>query len=211
MKTITAQQMRDLERAAIGSGAVTGLELMERAGKGVVEAVMEEWPTLATGAHRAVVLCGPGNNGGDGFVVARLLRERGWDVDVRLLGDAAKLPPDARRNLDRLDTEVGPMFGADAFLSPLPDLLVDALFGIGLSRPVVGEVAEFFQDQNQLASHMCGVAIDIASGLDADTGDVLGKAFKADLTVTFHLPKPGHFLNDGPENCGKVVVKDIGL
>jgi hydroxyethylthiazole kinase-like uncharacterized protein yjeF len=84
---LTAAQMRAIEQAAIESGQVTGLELMERAGRGVVEAILEEWPELATTSHRAVVLCGPGNNGGDGFVVARLLRDRGWEVEVFLYGD----------------------------------------------------------------------------------------------------------------------------
>ncbi|MCP5075059.1 MAG: bifunctional ADP-dependent NAD(P)H-hydrate dehydratase/NAD(P)H-hydrate epimerase, partial [Rhodobacteraceae bacterium] len=98
---LTAAQMRAIETAAIESGEVTGLELMERAGRGVVEAVFEEWPELAKTSHRAVVLCGPGNNGGDGFVVARLLHDWGWEVEVFLYGDAAKLPPDARVNYVR--------------------------------------------------------------------------------------------------------------
>ena len=98
---LTASQMRAIETAAIESGAVSGLELMERAGAGVVAAAFAEWPDLAHSAQRAVVLCGPGNNGGDGFVIARLLRQAGWHVDVFLLGDAQKLPPDARRNHDR--------------------------------------------------------------------------------------------------------------
>ena len=116
---LTAAQMRAIEEAAIASGKVTGLELMERAGRGVVQAIFEEWLELAPswgpapkppeyllqddegGMHRAVVLCGPGNNGGDGFVVAGLLKECGWDVEVFLYGDAEKLPPDARSNYDR--------------------------------------------------------------------------------------------------------------
>src|SRR6056297_4046783 len=92
---LTAAQMRAIEQAAIESGTVTGLELMERAGRGVVEAVFEEWPDLAKAPQNAVVLCGPGNNGGDGFVVARLLRDRGWQVTLFLYGDADRLPPDA--------------------------------------------------------------------------------------------------------------------
>ena len=91
MEMITAQQMRDIEREAIESGRVTGLELMERAGRGVVEAVFEEWPELAQGSHRAVVLCGPGNNGGDGFVVARLLKEAGWSSQERTSGASVRL------------------------------------------------------------------------------------------------------------------------
>jgi len=92
---LTAAQMRAIEQAAIDSGEVTGIELMERAGAGVVEAIFEKWPELAKTDHCAVVLCGPGNNGGDGFVVARLLHEWGWEVEVFLYGDEDKLPPDA--------------------------------------------------------------------------------------------------------------------
>jgi hydroxyethylthiazole kinase-like uncharacterized protein yjeF len=98
---LTAAQMRAIEQAAIASGEVTGLELMERAGRGVVEAIFEEWPELKTTSHRAVVLCGPGNNGGDGFVVARLLKEWGWEVEVFLYGDPEKMPPDAWVNYER--------------------------------------------------------------------------------------------------------------
>ena len=94
-EVLTAAQMKAIEAAAIASGEVTGLELMERAGAGVVAAVLEEWPEMALTPQRAVVLCGPGNNGGDGFVVARLLRERGWEVEVFLYGDPSRLPPDA--------------------------------------------------------------------------------------------------------------------
>ena len=89
--------MRAIEQAAIDSGEVTGLELMKRAGQGVVDAIFEEWPDLKKISHRAVVLCGPGNNGGDGFVVARLLKEWGWEVEVFLYGDADKLPSDAKK------------------------------------------------------------------------------------------------------------------
>ncbi|MEO0655524.1 MAG: NAD(P)H-hydrate epimerase, partial [Pseudomonadota bacterium] len=92
---LTAEQMRAIEQAAIESGEVTGLELMERAGRGVVEAIFEEWPELAATSHRAVVLCGPGNNGGDGYVVARLLAERGWTVDLFAYGEPGRQGPDA--------------------------------------------------------------------------------------------------------------------
>ncbi len=98
---LTADQMRAIEQAAIESGEVTGLELMERAGQGVVEAIFKEWPEYVTAPKSASILCGPGNNGGDGFVVARLLHSRGWDVEVFLYGDAENLPPDARVNYER--------------------------------------------------------------------------------------------------------------
>ena len=105
---VTAAQMRACEAAEIASGTVTGRDLMERAGQGVVDAVLAEWPHLAAGQRRAVVLCGPGNNGGDGFVVARLLVQRGWVVDVHLFGDPDRLPPDAHANCQRW-AAIGPM------------------------------------------------------------------------------------------------------
>ena len=251
---LTSAQMRAIEAAAIASGEVTGLELMERAGRGVVEAVLEEWPELAEGPQRAVVLCGPGNNGGDGFVVARLLKERGWKVEVFLYGTPEKMPPDARVNYERwlgmgevlpLDDQAAlfdrmmPFVGQKARgqMPRKPLLVVDALFGIGLKRSI-GE------DSQSLA--MVGVelddlrfeagpiprivSVDVPSGLCADSGRLLRTgdedqrfpewevdddprfvAFMSDLTVTFHAPKRGHFVAEGPRMCGKLAVVDIGL
>jgi hydroxyethylthiazole kinase-like uncharacterized protein yjeF len=218
---LTAAQMRAIETAAIESGAATGLELMERAGRGVVEAIFEEWPELAKTSHRAVVLCGPGNNGGDGFVVARLLKEWGWEVDVVLHGDPERLPPDARANHDLWcamgTVRTGP-FG------PTADLVVDAVFGTGLTRPVEEPVLrEDFARISAAAGAGQGraprtVAIDLPSGLHADTGAVIGgttergsRAPRVMLTVTFHAEKCAHRIGDGPGHCGRVVVKSIGL
>ncbi|SHI83084.1 yjeF C-terminal region, hydroxyethylthiazole kinase-related/yjeF N-terminal region [Shimia gijangensis] len=219
---LTAAQMRAIEIAAIESGEVTGLELMERAGQGVVEAVFEEWPELAGTAHRAVVLCGPGNNGGDGFVVARLLKEWGWEVEVFLYGDAEKLPPDARANYERwrekgdtlgLSSEM-PRWEGDYWKDSDLDLLVDAVFGTGLARSVEGQLAELFSAIN-VCEHGVGgartVAVDIPSGLDGDSGKVLGSAIQADLSVSFHSLKAGHLQTNGPDFCGRSVVKSIGL
>ncbi len=229
---LTPEQMRALERAAIDSGAVSGRELMERAGQGVVEAILAEWPALAEGARSAEILCGPGNNGGDGFVVARLLRQRGWQVRVAFYGDAERLPPDARHNYDRW-CELGDVVpacreGWTGDIRPV-DLVVDAVFGIGLSRPVDDpclwewfwliddalDVAPLDRDSGRWTR---SVAIDIPSGLDADTGEVIGgepehglRAPRVMLTVTFHAPKRGHIMGEGPDICGKLVVKGIGL
>ncbi|SIO24851.1 yjeF C-terminal region, hydroxyethylthiazole kinase-related/yjeF N-terminal region [Rhodovulum sp. ES.010] len=224
---VTSAQMRAIEEAAIASGAVTGLELMERAGRGAVETVLAEWPELSRGAHRAVVLCGPGNNGGDGFVVARCLRDKGWAVELWLLGDAAKLPPDARANHDRW-ARMGAVRALDTDApdgSAPPDLLVDALFGTGLSRPIP-EVAlrALLALRGRDAPQCRGVAVDCPSGLNCDTGEMLLPALPggrgapppagqvaADLTVTFHRAKVGHYLGPPPMPSGKVVVVDIGL
>lgn len=227
---LTAAQMRAIEAAAIASGAVTGLELMERAGQGVVEAVMEEWPELAHSSHKAVVLCGPGNNGGDGFVVARLLKQRGWEVEVFLYGDAGNLPADAKTNYERwcemgavrpLTDEVIDGYAED---NPNTDLAVDALFGTGLTRPLhalgrVQEALNYWQAGSHSSDVPKVVAVDIPSGLCADSGLYLGYANEnpfdlcvmADLTVSFHRMKLGHALGDGAVGSGKTVVKDIGL
>ncbi len=203
---LTADEMRALERAAIDSGAVTGSELMGRAGRGAVDAIRERWPDLG----RATVLCGPGNNGGDGFVIARLLRDGGCDVAVHLFRAPDKLPPDARANHDRwaATAPVG-RIGTDA-VTPETDLWVDAMFGIGQTRALPEEVVAVLASARDSAAPL--VAVDVPSGLASDTGEVL-QTFRpgTDLTVTFHGPKPGHLTGAGPECCGKVVVVDIGL
>jgi hydroxyethylthiazole kinase-like uncharacterized protein yjeF len=213
--------MRAIERAAIDSGRVSGGELMERAGAGVVAAILAQWPDLATDGHRAGVLAGPGNNGGDGFVIARLLAARGWDVEVFFYGDPEALPPDAGANWDRWCEAGGavspivPHRGRDMrFADPPVDLWVDALFGTGLTRPLPPEVVAVFNailyERNWQENRL--VAVDIPSGLHADTGERLSPlALAADLTVTFHAKKQGHLLGDGPKVCGPVVVANIGL
>ncbi len=209
---LTAAQMRAIEEAAIASGAVTGLELMERAGRGVVAAIFAVWPELADGAHRAVVLCGPGNNGGDGFVVARLLKEAGWDVEVFLYGDAEKLPPDAHVNYERWGElgEVAAIASCYSHRWVHQPIVIDALFGTGLARPLPEDLRNVL-----MATMNCRrVAVDVPSMLSSDTGVMMSPMFDsgaAHLTVTFHSRKLGHFLCDGPANCGEVRVVDIGL
>lgn len=209
---LTAAQMRAIEHAAIESGEVTGLELMERAGQGVVDAIFEEWPDLAQTSHRAVVLCGPGNNGGDGFVVARLLKEWGWEVEVFLYGDPEKLPPDARVNYERWGElgEVKPI--PEGSWTPNCDLHVDALFGTGLARAVPEPIAYSLSYLHHPHGHFRAVAVDIPSGLCSDSAETFqGVSGKADLTVTFHRPKIAHFLQNGATRCGAVVTASIGL
>mgnify|MGYP000026457243 CR=1 FL=1 len=226
---LTSAQMRAIEQAAIASGSVTGLTLMERAGQGVVDAIFDEWPELALSSYKAVVLCGPGNNGGDGFVIARLLKQRGWGVEVFLYGDPENLPPDARVNYQRwggmgevqaLKSETFPQFHKCHF-----DVICDALFGTGLARPVQGDVANVLKRmrlggwsyERSLRQTEHYVAVDIPTSICADSGQLILEKenalahFRADLTVTFHAPKLGHFLADGPDIVGKLVVKDIGL
>lgn len=230
---LTAAQMRAIEQAAIASGEVTGLELMERAGRGVFEAIFEEWPELRATSHRAVVLCGPGNNGGDGFVVARLLREWGWEVEVFLYGDPERLPPDARVNCERwvgmgdlsIDTGVVPRWTWEfedlPFEGEATGLVLDALFGIGLKRNP-DELMRVFERYLPKPRHWKVVSIDVPSILDADSGRCfepsggagskeIWQEFLCDLTVTFHRTKLGHHLAEGPDRCGKLRVVDLGL
>lgn len=211
---LTSAQMRAIESAAISGGAVTGRELMERAGQGFVDAVFAHWPGLGAGPGAARVLCGPGNNGGDGFVIARLLAARRLRVEVRLFGDAARLPPDARANRALWE---GPVLPIDAPLADGGcDLIVDALFGTGLARPLPDApwVPALLPERDLRAEpgRPRVAAVDIPSGLCADSGRVIGGvALWADLTVSFHTLKRGHVLADGPAHCGRVVVADIGL
>ncbi len=256
-EALTAAGMRAIEAAAIASGKVTGLELMERAGCGVVEAILAEWPDLDAprggaapappgyfdneedrgGARRAVVLCGPGGNGGDGFVVARLLKARGWAVAVFLCGDADRLPADAKANYARW-LEIGEVAPIERFADCRSwgcDLVIDALFGTGLTRAIDDPGSwDVFRDLSDATSIRLDttdeyqstlrnkpplvVSVDLPSGLGADDGEVIGgdpphgrRAIRAALTVTFHALKRGHLIADGPRLCGKVVVKDIGL
>ena len=225
VELLTAAQMRAIEQAAIESGAVTGLELMERAGRGVVEAIFEEWPELRATSHRAVVLCGPGNNGGDGFVVARVLKEWGWEVEVLLYGDAEKLPPDARVNYDRWRGmgEVYPMpanMPYTVWSKTSASLVVDAIFGTGACRElptIVEEAVATVPVANIQGDKVRCVAVDVPSGLSSDNGDHLSGdptwpgTFMADLTVSFHTEKTGHRLSSAPRYCGRIVTVDIGL
>ncbi|WP_299285873.1 NAD(P)H-hydrate dehydratase [uncultured Tateyamaria sp.] len=211
---LTAAQMRALEAEAIASGSVTGAELMDRAGAGVVAAVFEEWPELGEGPHRAIVLCGPGNNGGDGFVVARLLAEAGWSVDVFLYGDADKLPPDARAKYERWCAQgvVHPWGDLDAEKTPA-SLYIDAVFGTGLSRPVPKEVSrQLLMATLHVKQRTKIVGVDVPSGLCADSGNVLGNnGAYCDLVVTFHAAKLGLLLGQGPVRSKRLRCVDIGL
>lgn len=206
IELVTVAQMRAIESAAIASGAVSGLNLMTLAGRAAAGQVRLRWPK----AGRALVLCGPGANGGDGYVVARSLAEAGWSVDV--LGAAPRAGSDAAAARARWPGAVGPLTVAAMRARPAPDLVVDAILGTGLSRPPGGEILA-------LLRHLQGgppiMAIDGPSGLCLDSGQVPGGHAddlpRAALTVTFHAAKPGHLLGLGPRLCGRLVVADIGL
>lgn len=211
---LTAAQMRAVEHDAMRSGGLRGQDLMEAAGRAVVAAVFAHWPDLAQGQPRALVLCGPGNNGGDGFVIARALRDWGWRVDLALLGVPGRLPPDARTQHDAW-AGMGAVLPVEQVDPAGADLVVDALFGTGLTRPLPDSARRILGALEAMRCTGAGpriVAVDIPSGLCADSGRVLGAAaVRADLTVAFHRAKPGHVLAEGPAHCGALRVVDIGL
>jgi NAD(P)H-hydrate epimerase len=198
---LTAEEMGRADRLAAAAGTPS-LALMEAAGRAVAEAVAERLG--ATGS--VAVVCGPGNNGGDGFVAARLLRRRGYGVRLGLLGDRAALKGDAAEMAGRWEGEIEPLSpGAVAGA----DVIVDALFGAGLSRPLDGTAAEAVAAIN--ATGKPAVAIDVPSGLNGTTGGADGPVVQATSTVTFFRLKPGHLLLPGRLLCGTVRVADIGI
>lgn len=213
MNIATAAQMREMDRTAIEERGIPSVQLMEAAACAVARAVSD----LAGGRTdgRAVLFCGPGNNGGDGVAAARFLLEMGWEVRCVLVGKREKMSPDCREMERRLEQSGGKLedfTDSDsqfAAWSLEADVMVDALFGIGLNTDLRGDAVTAVQMMNT-----CGVpvvAVDIASGVEADTGRVLGTAVNAAKTVTFTLPKVGHFVGKGGLCCGTLEVVDIGI
>ncbi|MBP2297857.1 NAD(P)H-hydrate dehydratase [Azospirillum picis] len=195
---LSVAEMYRADQLAMAAG-VSGPALMEAAGAAVVHAVCERWAP-----HPTAVLCGPGNNGGDGFVIARLLLEAGWPVRLALLGTRSALTGDAAVAADRWP---GPIEAADPYILKGNPLVIDALFGAGLSRPLDGIARAIVEAMDGRTV----VAVDVPSGLHGDSGRVLGAAPQASLTVTFFRRKPGHVLLPGRTLCGEVVVADIGI
>jgi NAD(P)H-hydrate epimerase len=205
-----AAASRRLDRHTIETLGVPGEVLMESAGRAVCEAVLAE---LRSGG-RVVVVCGAGNNGGDGFVIARHLQLLGVDVRIALIGDEDRLAADASVNLERARAvEVG--FESGRWRVPAAGVIVDALFGTGLSRAVEGAAAAAIRRINAgREAHRDSlrvVAVDLPSGLCADTGQVLGVAVRADVTVTIQAPKPALVLEPGRTHAGRVIVARIGI
>ena len=198
---LTVAEMYEADRYAAAHGTPS-LTLMENAGRAVADTIEQHWTRCPT-----TVLCGPGNNGGDGFVVARLLKERGWDVRLALLGSKEALKGDAAATAQRWD---GPVLALAPDILARTDLVVDALFGAGLARPLEGVAKETVEALNN--SDIAVAAIDVPSGLHGDLGRALGGAcVQADVTITFFRKKPAHVLVPGRFLCGDVVVADIGI
>jgi NAD(P)H-hydrate epimerase len=197
-----AAQVREFDRIAIQEFGIPGETLMERAGAAAFTRLRERWPRV----RDLTVLVGQGNNGGDGLVVARLAHQAGLTVRVLQVGDGARLAGDARLNLERFEAIDG-LYRPFRGVPRETQLIVDGLLGTGLDRPVEGIWAEAIQAAN---AHPAPVlALDIPSGLHADTGQVLGVAVRADLTVSFIGLKQGLFTGDGPDCAGTVVFEGL--
>ena len=197
---LTAEDARALDRAAISAG-IPEIDLMERAGAAVALEIRRRWPVTDV-----VMVAGPGNNGGDGFVAARLLRDAGWPVRLALLGDKTSLRGAAAIAASRWDGET---VAAQPEVLNSAGLVVDALFGTGLTRPLEGGARAMVAAIN--ARKATVIAVDLPSGIDADSGAVLGSAVQADLTVTFFRRKVGLALLPGRELAGEIVVAELDV
>lgn len=201
IELLTTAEMGEADRLTI-EGGVPGLALMENAGAAVASEVARRFPD----ARRVAVLCGPGNNGGDGFVAARLLQDRGYTIRLGFDGDVGKLPADAAT---MARTWTGGVESLGPQLLETVDVVVDALFGAGLARPIEGKAASLIEVVN--ASGLPVIAVDVPSGIDGTSGEVRGVAIDALATVTFFRLKPGHLLLPGREHCGDLVLAEIGI
>jgi hydroxyethylthiazole kinase-like uncharacterized protein yjeF len=215
MKVLTAAQMREADRLTTERFGVPSLQLMENAGTRVVELLRELRPQLAT--DKVVLLCGKGNNGGDGFVVARLLKQLGCSPDVFLFAPPERVKGDAAVNLKRwrgagevrVVTDAAGWEAARASLTSA-NVIVDALLGTGLTGPVEGLLRGVIEDINRAWSRALVVAVDIPSGLPSDSGTPLGPAVQAHHTVTFAAPKLGLLLPPNCDSAGRMTVGHIG-
>lgn len=212
MRVVTAHTMQEIDKQAIQEYGIPGLQLMEAAGRSCVEEIIAEFGLKG----RCVVMAGKGNNGGDGYVIARLLSQKGWGVKVIILADREQINGDAGLNLERLDGVVINYCTHEGQLSALhmeeifqADVIVDALLGTGLRSNVKGVYLEAIDLMN--ASGRPVVAVDIPSGIHGTTGRVLGDAVRAYITVTFAFAKLGHVLYPGAEHTGRLVVADVGI
>lgn len=204
MEILTTAQMYGADKETHAK-IMPEIQLMENAGFAAACQIARNYTK-----RPVTMLCGVGNNGGDGFVVARILHNWGWPVEVALTGDEKKLSPAAAINARKFKGIIRPpSFKRLKKMEKSGGLFIDAVFGIGLTRPIENDIADFFNALNE-TSLPC-VALDIPSGVQADTGAVLGTAPFCDMTVTFCRPKIGHFLYPGKERAGKLLVCPIGI
>ncbi len=201
---LSVNEMYTADAAACESG-IPSINLMEAAGSAVAREISKRWPK-----QPIAIICGPGNNGGDGFVVARLLDNDGWPVSLYLLGEPTALKGDAATNAKRWQ---GKIHNPDSGILEDVNLVVDAMFGSGLSRPLEGTAGKLAKVINEkvLGREMDCIAVDMPSGIHGDNGQITGPAVRANITVTFFRPKPGHMLLPGAGLAGEVLVRDIGI
>src|SRR5438445_175689 len=215
MRVLNSAQMREADRRTIDEIGIPSLVLMENAGRQAVAAMEATFNDLTE--RQVGVLCGRGNNGGDGFVVARTLVQRGVDVAVFLIGQVSEVRGDARVNLEILGrlgvtvVEVSDSQAWELHFSEVSDcnLIVDAIFGTGLNAPVSGFIESVVTDVN--ASGIPVVAIDLPSGLSADSSETIGPSIDAGLTVTLAAPKLPLVLPPAENHAGDIVIADIGI
>jgi len=215
MRILNADQMREADRRTIQDIGIASLVLMENAGRQVVAAIESLYPDLAD--RRIAIVCGKGNNGGDGFVVARTLQQRGFDVSVFVIGNLSEIKGDARTNLTILGNigqtvvEVAEETAWELHGSEIAqhDLIIDAIFGTGLSAPLSGFLETVVADINEAGVPI--VSIDLPSGMSADTSDAIGASIEATVTVTLAAPKMPLVLPPAEMQAGEVVIADIGI
>ena len=200
---LSVAEMYAADSAAAASGINT-LDLMEVAGRGVADVIRARWPR-----QTVAVLCGPGYNGGDGFVIARLLAADGWKVRLALLGPEAELRGDAAVNAQRWHDAGGKIEPLSSAVLDRTPLVVDALFGAGLSRELSGAAYDCVARIN--AEKLTCIAVDVPSGVSGDSGEVRGVAPQCAATVTFFRRKPAHLLYPARALCGDITVVDIGI
>ena len=205
IKLYRAAQVRELDRIAIQEHGIPGFELMSRAGAEVFQYLKKQWPD----ARSVAVFCGSGNNAGDGYIIAELALAAGFDVCVYAVSEPEKLNGDALTAYRKYSNINGIVIPFQAGQTVNADVLVDALLGTGLDRPVTGLYAEAIQTLNAHSSPV--IAVDIPSGLNADTGNVMGHAVKADGTVTFIGLKQGLFTGQAAEYCGEIGYTDLAV
>lgn len=212
MRVVTANTMQETDRRSIEEFGIPGLELMEKAGRSCVDEITAEFGLKG----RAVIICGKGNNGGDGYVIARMLGQKGWSVKVIILADREQICGDAAINLDKIPVASTCFCSQEGILSAVhmedifqADVVVDAMLGTGLRSDVTGIYKEAINLVN--ASGRPILAVDIPSGIHGTTGRILGDAVRAYITVTFAFAKLGHVLYPGAEHTGRLVIADIGI
>tara|TARA_B100001059_G_scaffold54839_1_gene49417 strand:- start:200 stop:877 length:678 start_codon:yes stop_codon:yes gene_type:complete len=201
---LTRKSAKSIDNASIQEFGCTGVELMERAAEGAVGVALE----MSRPESNVLILAGPGNNGGDGWAMARLLADEGRRVEICSLAPPAK-KSDAALNADRAKAmELEIYEDLSIALSASPDLIIDALFGTGLDRPIEGRAGKWIERINELDRNV--LSIDLPSGLDADTGSSMGHAIEATRTATFIALKKGMKHSHALKLCGKIDVIDIG-